>query len=450
MAFERPLGWALTARLVALLAAMCVTAVVLVRPELVAAKLVALAVTAALVAGLVHHVRKTNRELVRFLSALEYSDVSQSFSSTGGDLALDELASALNTVMAKVRASRVELAAEARFFRALVEHVPIALLAVDASEHVELLNSAARRLFGAAQVGSVEGLKAFGERLPRDLREQAVGGRRLTEMQLDGTRQTMMLAVAELGVAERRQRIVLLQNIQGALDANELAVWRELVRVLTHEIMNSLTPLTSLAKTAAEAVGRAGPGPDLDDARVAVETLERRADRLMHFVSSYRKLTKLPPPRPRAFAVQPFLTDVTSVFRAGWGEGAVALERAVEPESLELFGDREQLEQALLNLLNNAAQAAVEGAGDAARVWLSARANRRGGVTLEVADNGPGIPPAIRGSVFLPFFTTKADGTGVGLSLTRQIALAHGASISLEDRPGGGARFCLTFGAPVG
>jgi two-component system nitrogen regulation sensor histidine kinase NtrY len=447
MASDRLLGWGLAARLVTLLVVMAGTAFVLVQPDLAATKLVALAVTAMLVSGLVHHVRRTNRELARFLDALTFADVSQSFSSLEPGLAQDELAAALNAAMTRVRQSRAEVVAEARFFRALVEHVPIPLLSVDDGERVELLNSAARRLFGNVEVASLAGLSAFGERLVRDLRGEVPGGRRLTEMTVEGTRQTMTLAVAELGVAERRQRIVILQNIQGALDANELTVWRELVRVLTHEIMNSLTPLTSLAKTAVEAVGRAGPGPELDDARVAVGTLERRADRLMHFVQSYRKLTKLPPPRPRAFAVAPFVTDVTRLFRAEWPEARVALEPVVEPGSLELFGDAEQLEQAVLNLLNNAAQAAVDGAGPAARVWLSARANRRGGATLEVADNGPGVPAAIRDSIFLPFFTTKPAGTGVGLSLTRQIALAHGAAISVEDREGGGARFRLTFGA---
>ncbi len=433
-------------RAAALLAVVTLAAPVLLQPELVAPKIVMVAVTALVAGDLLRFVRRTNRELARFVGALDFRDASQTFSAAGRGSGFDDLGRALERVMDRVREARAADAAEARFLRALVEHVPIPLMAVGAAGRLELLNGAARRLFAAPQIASLEGLKEYGDRLWRDVGEATPGRRQLTEMTVDGTRQAMMLGISELEVGEARQRIVSLQNIQGELDANELAVWRELVRVLTHEIMNSLTPLTSLAKSAVQELAAVDRGDGaLGDARVAVETLERRADRLMHFVQSYRRLTKLPPPRPRWLAVEPFVAEVARVFRAQWTLGDLALSTAVDPGSLELFADAEQIEQALLNLLNTAAQAATEKAGPAARVWLTARATRAGRVVVEVADNGPGIAADIRDSIFLPFFTTKPVGTGVGLSLTRQIALAHGASITVGDRDGGGALLRLTF-----
>jgi signal transduction histidine kinase len=236
--------------------------------------------------------------------------------------------------------------------------------------------------------------------------------------------------------------VVAVQPIQGELNAVEIAAQSDLVRVLTHEIMNSMTPVTSLARTAADLMKEVDDGahPDIADARAAVETLARRADGVMHFVESYRQISRTPVVRRRVFEVAPWARELKSLFRASDSCAGVALSCSVTPETLTIDVDPDLMSQVLINLLRNAAEAAA-GHAEAPAVSLSFSLIPGGRVQIEVADNGPGVPEDLRQDVFLPFFTTKAKGTGVGLSLARQVVLAHRGSIGLGQGDGGGALF---------
>jgi signal transduction histidine kinase len=230
------------------------------------------------------------------------------------------------------------------------------------------------------------------------------------------------------------------------LNAVEVAAQSDLVRVLTHEIMNSMTPVTSLGHTAAQLLAKADRGDDsaVADARSAVETLSRRADGVMHFVESYRQISRRPQVRRRTFAVRAWAEELESLFEAGEHGAGVSLNLAVDPPDLTIDADPDLLHQLLLNLLRNAAEAAA-GHAEAPTLRLSFGRTPGGRTVIEVADNGPGVPPSLAQDVFLPFFTTKPKGTGVGLSLTRQLVLAHGGSIALEEAPGGGALFRIVI-----
>jgi signal transduction histidine kinase len=215
-----------------------------------------------------------------------------------------------------------------------------------------------------------------------------------------------------------------------------------MIRVLTHEIMNSMTPVTSLAHTAAGLMGEAdrGTDPNVADARAAVETLARRAEGVMGFVESYRQISRVPEVRRRVFEVLPWAQELESLFRASEAGGAVRFSLRVVPQSLTIDIDPDLMCQVLLNLLKNGAEAASAHSDEPA-VSLSFTLTKGGRTQIEVADNGPGVPEALQQEVFLPFFTTKQKGTGVGLSLARQVVLAHRASISLDRSGTGGALF---------
>ncbi len=237
-------------------------------------------------------------------------------------------------------------------------------------------------------------------------------------------------------------RVVAVQPIQGELNAVEIAAQSDLIRVLTHEIMNSMTPVTSLAQSAAKLMAEVDTGGDarIADARAAVETLARRADGVMHFVESYRQISRAPEVRARPFEVSPWAQELEALFRASDGGDGVGFMLTVEPPTLKLDADPDLLCQVLLNLMRNGAEAARAHA-QAPAVTLSFTLTRGGRTRIEVADNGAGVPEALRQDVFLPFFTTKAKGTGVGLSLARQVVLAHRGSIAIASSPSGGAAF---------
>ena len=182
---------------------------------------------------------------------------------------------------------------------------------------------------------------------------------------------------------------------------------------------------------------------ELQDVRDAVDTVARRSDSLMHFVQSYRRLTRLPPPEKEQLNLNSIIDDVIRVATVDWDNKGIIVEKDVASDGLEVSADKEMLEQMLINLMKNAEQALE--VTESPQVNLSAKISKRGRIVIEVSDNGPGISDELAEKVFVPFYTTKKDGSGVGLALTRQVMISHGGSVSLSKPDGGGATFILTF-----
>jgi nitrogen fixation/metabolism regulation signal transduction histidine kinase len=394
------------------------------------------------VLGLWRYVQRTNLELARFVDAVRFGDLSQNFSTVERGSGFGEVGDALDEGMRRLREERHRLSDANRFYEAVLDDAPTALLVIDAEGKVELGNKAARRLLIKHRGVRVEDFKEYGDAFAKSLGETSVGRPRLVPLTIDAVPQTAMVSAAVVHRLGGLVRVVAVQPIQGELNAVEIAAQSDLVRVLTHEIMNSMTPVTSLAHTAADLIKQADKGQDRDiaDARSAVETLARRADGVMHFVESYRQISRAPEVRRKEFAASAWAAELESLFKASGAPDGVDFTLEVAPASLVLDADPDLLFQVLINLLRNAAEAARAN-GDAPAVSLSFSLAKAGRTRIEVADNGAGVPEALRSDVFLPFFTTKQKGTGVGLSLARQIVLAHRGSISVASSPSGGALF---------
>jgi signal transduction histidine kinase len=228
-----------------------------------------------------------------------------------------------------------------------------------------------------------------------------------------------------------------------------------MVRVLSHEILNSLTPISSLARTADEIVRdlaerEAAHDPDapeadgIADLRDAVQTLARRSDGLLRFVTSYRRLTHLPPPSLHPVPLFDYVRRLEKLVGPAWASRGIALRVREPPAGLAILADESLLDQAMINVLQNAADAAASASEDP-EVWLTTSVSERGRAVIEIADNGAGFADDIADKIFLPFFTTKPDGSGIGLALARQIMLIHKGAITATARSGGGALFRLSF-----
>jgi nitrogen fixation/metabolism regulation signal transduction histidine kinase len=427
-------------------AAMLVTAFAFVwaatTPGLGAARLLAAALCVWALAELWRYIQRTNFELARYLEAVRLGDLSQSFSQRSGGSGFTEVGEALEQGIRKLREERHRLTDASRFYEAVLDDAPTPLLTVDADGRIELANKAARRLFIRHQGVRFDDYRTYGETFARALTDDAIGRPRLVPLMLDAVPQTAMVSAASVHRLAGMVRVVAVQPIQGELNAVEIAAQSDLVRVLTHEIMNSMTPVTSLARTAANLMAEVDNGSDatIGDARAAVETLARRADGVMHFVESYRQISRTPDVRRRIFDVLPWARELDALFRASDASDGVELGLAVTPETLTIDVDPDLMCQVLINLMRNAAEAA-RGHAKAPCVTLTFSLITGGRAQIEVADNGPGVPEALRQDVFLPFFTTKAKGTGVGLSLARQVVLAHRGSIGLGESDSGGALF---------
>jgi len=408
-----------------------------------------LAAAAAQAGSMLYSVATTNREIARFLNAVAYDDLTQSFSDWGLGGSFRDLGAALDRVMERLRATRGEREEQAYFLRALVEHVPVALLSIGERDTVRLLNGAARRLFGMHRVENLRDLARYGEDFADGLADLAPGRAALVRMQRSGGAAHLKAGATQVIINGVPQRLISLLSIESELNATELAAWQALIRVLTHEMMNSLTPVSSLSLTALSLVADIVADlpedhearPKAVDARDALDAVARRSEGLLHFVQSYRRMTKTLVPRIDRVPVRRIFARLERLMGPDLADRGIALRMHIEPETLELSADTELVDQALINLLRNAMD--VLKGRERASIALTARLDEEGRVAIAVADNGPGVPADIRDKIFVPFFTTKRQGTGVGLSLTRQIALVHNGTLDVGEAPGGGAAFTL-------
>ncbi len=398
--------------------------------------------------ALIRSIDKTNQELARFLRSIAHSDFSQSFSGRGHDGSFDELNGAFTEVVDRFRKTRMEKEEHFRYLQTVIEHVGVGLLSFTTEGEVELLNNAAKRLLRVPHLKNIRELDTMSPTLVAALSRLRSGERSLIRVESQGEPLQLALYATEFRMRERQFKLVSLQNIRSELEEKEMEAWQNLIRVLTHEIMNSITPISSLASTVNGLLGTPNSNggyesETMQDIRGAVHTIERRSEGLLHFVDAYRNLTRVARPTFSVFPVAELFARVQRLMQARTSLVPVCFTTSVESQALELTADPEQIEQVLINLLLNALQA-VEGMSDA-RIELRAKTDNHGSVILEVSDNGPGIPEEVREKIFVPFFTTKKDGSGIGLSLSRQIMRMHRGSISVRSEPGRETVFTLRF-----
>jgi len=431
MGFERNFAVGFGWRLLLLLAAVGALALALWEPDLAAARIVAGVLVVGAIWGLWHYIGRTNREVARFVQGLRYGDFSQGFGRTAGG-GFDELGEALSDAMRQLRAERAHASDEARVHAALADESPAALLLIDDEDRVTLSNKAARKLFNRLTGTRIDDFGPYGADLVAAMRGGNAEGRKVITLRIDSAAQRAMVSRAALDRLGRPLTIVAIQPIQHELSAVELTAQADLVRVLTHEIMNSMTPVVSLAESAARLMAdvSADDNPAVADARMAIETLARRAAGIMHFVEAYRAFSRAPVVERRRFPAAPWAEELQRLFAASEVGRDVPLGLMIEPADVALDADPDLLAQVIINLLKNGAEAAASHGAEPC-VTLAIRLLAGGRTMISVRDNGPGIPPDLAAEIFLPFFTTKTGGTGVGLSLARRIVTAHGGTIAL-------------------
>jgi len=424
-------------------------------------------------------ISRTNSELVRFFDAVRHADFSQRFELQTLGTGFDELGSTFSDILKRIQQVRSNQEAELRHIKAIIEHVPVPLLSIDHQGKITLWNNSVRRLFGTNAVTHIDDMAKFNADFPKRLQGILAGERTLMHITIDDMEHKLIISATEITTATNKETLISMQDIQSELALAQLQAWQDLVSVLTHEIMNSITPVASLAQTAVDLVqdvqektqtllaipegtskrtiegvtkeAREELNEELDDVLSAVKTVARRSDGLMQFVTSYRRLTRLPAPNKKTISVTSLFDHVTALAKQNWQKHDITLTCSALPQALELHVDTDMIEQILLNLLLNAEHAlfAIEPKAEnkitKPQITLHAFLNLRGHVVIEVGDNGKGIEDENMTQIFVPFFTTKKEGSGVGLALTRQVMLAHNGKVSVRNNEQGGATFSLTF-----
>lgn len=402
--------------------------------------------------SLIRFIERSNRDLARFFQSIRYEDYSQSFRDDGLGPSFSTLRAALAEVTDTLRKTRAEKEEHAQYLQTVVQHVGIGLIVFQPDGTVELINNAAKQLFRVPWLKSITALGARSEALVETLFRLAPKEQGLVKIEDEKETLFLSLYAAEFRMRDRDLKLVSVQNIHRELEEKEMEAWQKLIRVMTHEIMNSVTPISTLASTINGLVADRFPAPGPDgpeevevkkDIMEAARTIEKRSQGLLHFVDAFRSLTLVPKPKLQFFVLKELLDRVGLLMTPNMAGKGIRFSIEVEPASLELNADPELVEQVLINLLLNALQS-IEG-GTGAEIRMKGFLNERGKVIVQVIDNGPGIPLPNIEKVFIPFFSTKKGGSGIGLSLSRQIMRLHRGTLHAFSNPGVQTIFTLTF-----
>jgi nitrogen fixation/metabolism regulation signal transduction histidine kinase len=437
-------------RVLLLSATLCLLAYLLFKTDFIAAAIFVSLVGAYQIFALIRYISKTNRDLTRLLHSIKYSDFAQSFTNNLKGSGFEELHTALTDVIKEFQRAKLEKEEHFRFLQTIVDHVGIGLIAFNPQGEVELINNAARKLLNVRTLKNISDLEPVSARLAEKLSELSPGANDLVKLKQDDN--LLQLSIYATGFVLRQQQLTLvaMQDIHSALEEEEMKSWQNLIRVLTHEIMNSITPIASLASTAhgllkdeRECELPESLNETIGDVRHAVNTIEKRSKGLLTFIENYRKLTRIPKPDFKIVSVKDLFERVEHLMKDQFEAHGIEFNMQIDPLSLELTADQALIEQVLINLCKNAVEA-LNGVAKP-KIKLKAGTDERGNPVIKVIDNGRGIPEDVAGRIFIPFFTTRQQGSGIGLSLSRQIIRLHKGTIGVTSTPDEKTVFKLRF-----
>ena len=414
--------------------------------------LLVLALALVQVVALIKFIDKTNQDIIDFFEAIKNNDFSMTKEKTGKDPYSSYLNEQFEMVIKKLKKSRLAKDERQQYLTTIVQHVGIGLLRFNEKGDVQIMNIAPKTLLKIENIKNIDNLKSISEELVRCFWDLKTGGRSLINIEIGGDERQLSVYAIELTLGKENFKLISLQNIRSELEEKEMEAWQKLVRVLTHEIMNSVTPISSLAYTVeGEIVGyldhkEETPNikkEDLEDIHLAVQTIQRRSDGLIRFVNDFRSLTHTPEPKFQMVSVMELFDQITVLLRNEIESNNIKFIVNVKPQNLALSIDPELIQQVLINLIKNAVQALEERENKI--VELLAYQDEKNNTLFVLKDNGPGIDEEAQTKIFIPFFTTKKTGSGIGLSLSRQIMRQHNASISVKSKVDEGTEFILRF-----
>ena len=385
---------------------------------------------------LMWYIDKTHRDFTTFLLALLQDDFTTKFSEENKGGAFDSYYKTLNQITRKFEQISSDKEVQHLYLEALVDHVRVGILSIDKDEKIHLMNGALQRMLGKPPSAFLKNLSSVDPQLPQLLREIKPKENRLLKVHVKGELLHLSIHASEFILDKNYYKLISIQNIKNELDNNELEAWQKLIRVLTHEIMNSVTPITSLSGTLQELVKDQADSETLDKVRQGLGAIQLRSEGLQNFTEAYRKLTKIPRPKFNVISLSAFITNNLQLLENDLKDIRIVTEI---PPHIEILGDRDLLSQVLINLLKNAVEAMTQ--EPEPTIWITAE--QADDVVISIRDNGSGIDEDKIEQIFIPFFTTKSEGSGIGLALSRQIIQLHNGSIQVHAREGQGTTFII-------
>jgi len=397
---------------------------------------------------LIRYVDLTNNLLAHFFQSIEFSDFSQSFSKQKFGKSFNSLTTELSKIQNSMKKTRWEKEEQFQFFQTIIQNASVGIIVFDKYGEVRLVNNSAKKLLRVQSLNNIKNIKNKFSTSNINLTDLKTGDKKTVEFSNENEIIQLAVQAAEFKSRNSNYTLLSIQNIQKELNDKEVESWQKLIKVLTHEIMNSITPISSLSSTinnliANEDQDKSISLENLNDIKNGIAAIKRRSEGLLHFVDKYRSLTKIHKPNLHTFSVKSLFERIEKLFNEEFINNSINFKYQVIPTSLKLTADSELVEQALLNLFYNS----ISALKDTNEKFISIKAYKtiKGKIEIAVKDNGQGISTDIKEQIFIPFYTTKKDGSGIGLSLAKQIINLHGGEISVSSNKNEGTIFFLLF-----
>lgn len=401
--------------------------------------------------SLVYYIEKTNKDLTYFILSIKQSGFTASFPTGKKGKTFKRLSQAFNDVIEEFRKVDLQREAHYQYLQTLTENIQAGIISVDHLGEVALANPAALQLLGVARLRNIKGIEKINGRLYQAMVGLKPGQRQLLRVVIGQKEASLSIQAKELVMNGASYKIILVQDLRQEMEEQEVDAWQKLIRVLTHEIMNSVTPIVALT----EAVNTMLVGPDgerralekldnddREDLFGSLQTIEKRSKGLLRFVNAYKDYTKTPELTMARVDITGLLHQAINLLAPGVEGHHIMLDKTGIGQGLTAQADPAWLEQVLINVLKNAIDALEGREGAAIKVTASTKGQR---MYIAVSDNGPGMGKETLDKIFIPFFTTKKNGTGIGLGLSRQIMKLHRGSLTVASEAGKGTTVVMEW-----
>ena len=390
---------------------------------------------------MIRFVNRTNRELSKFFISLRDKDSSLKLSPDDQHGTFHELAEILQKTADMLKDARIEREKQDRYLQFIIEHVDIGLLSFQETGKIVHYNPAARKLLRMEHLSGLELLNYIYPEFKQILMDLSPGKSILIKISYENEMFQLLIRSTEFIFEEEKLRLISLQDVRQEMDAQELQSWQRLIKVLNHEVMNSLTPISTLTHAIRKSASELKQGKD--DIIKNADLIQERSISLVNFIKKYRDITRIEKLSLRKVIIREIFIKITEFFSKELSLKKITCRVSIVPNNLELLCDPDLIEQLLINLMINSIEALSKSPSPV--IKLHAFHEENSNVVIQVWDNGRGIPEDKLNEIFTPFYSTKKDGTGIGLSFARQIILLHKGNISVKSIPGKETIFTLRF-----
>ena len=403
----------------------------------------------ALVFELFWYVDKRNRELSTFLSTLLNDDFSSGFRDYKKGKSFKSLYKAMNLITDKFHKISSDREMQFQYLNTLVDHVKVGILSYDSNGRIHLVNQAFRELFGLLSIRKNNMITELGPEFCKLVEKIKPGEQFVYKVSQKGSNISLSIRATEFKMKNKRFKLISAQNIRRELEERELEAWQKLIRVLTHEIMNSVTPISSLSSSLYDLIKieeeQEKPLNDKTKQRLqsGLEAIIDRSSGLMKFTEAYKTLARIPPPDIKPIQSDELIHRIEILFKTLTEEKNIDFKAEALSKTWSFMGDIELLDMVFINLMKNSMEALENTEKPQIRITISKYEENK--TLIEIKDNGAGMSEEIMNQIFIPFYTTKRKGSGIGLSLSNQIIRLHGGTITADSKPGKGSVFTIVI-----